>query len=103
MTKETFSMYTKRFASRIDFTKMFSTFKVGTDVNTGNDEEIPALILASRDGKTEIVKTLLDEGGQVNTIKDAEGNSALQIASKEGKINIVRLLLENGADVTAMR
>ena len=56
------------------------------------------LIEASRDGQLDLVKLLLERGGNVN-IQDIYGDTALIWASLYGHLDIVKLLLEKGADV----
>ena len=55
--------------------------------------------MASGRGDTEVVKLLLENGGEVN-VKTTYGElTALMFASQEGHTEIVTLLLERGADV----
>jgi len=58
------------------------------------------LLNAARSGDTETIKSLLNNGADVNA-KDNEGWHPLQLAAKRGDVEIVRFLLENGADVNA--
>ena len=61
---------------------------------------------ASWDGRTAIVKALLDKGADVNARngKDAEaGATALMYAAAEGHTDTVRILIDRGADVNARR
>jgi ankyrin repeat protein len=51
--------------------------------------------------KTEIVKLLIDNGADVNAIRDWDGRSALIWAASHGRTDIVKLLIDNGADVNA--
>ena len=57
-----------------------------------------ALIVATKFGREEIVRLLLESGADVNFRCEFNG-SALQAAANEGHEEIARLLLENGADV----
>ena len=57
-----------------------------------------ALILASYDGRFELVKHLIENGVNVNA-KDEEKTTALILASQKGYFEIVKYLVENGADV----
>ncbi len=59
-----------------------------------------SLMRASQDGKTEIVRMLLDAGANVNE-KNEFGTTALMLASDNGHIEIVKLLLAHGALVNA--
>ena len=57
----------------------------------------PALLDASLNGHTEIVRLLLENGSNPNII-DNDGRSALMAASLKGYTETVQLLLEAGAD-----
>ena len=56
-----------------------------------------ALIRASRNGRVEIARLLLDAGADAN-LRDIRRATALMYASSEGKVETVRLLLDVGAD-----
>lgn len=58
------------------------------------------LFEAARTGDIAKVKTLLDQGVDVNT-KNRYGATALSYASDKGHIELARLLIERGADVNA--
>ena len=53
---------------------------------------------ASREGNTELVKQLLDDGAPLDE-KDEYGHTALMVASLEGHTEVVKLLLDKGAPV----
>ena len=55
-----------------------------------------ALIYASAEGYTEIVRMLLQRGADVNYI--IRGNTALVVATKRGHTEIVRMLKQAGAN-----
>jgi hypothetical protein len=57
-----------------------------------------ALMMAVLEGDTASVKTLLNEGADVNE-KDVYGKTALMKASEKGDIATVKTLLDRGADV----
>jgi ankyrin repeat protein len=60
----------------------------------------PALLTAVKEGRVDDVRTLLDEGADVEA-KTERGLTALGFAAARGHIEVVRLLLEQGADVEA--
>ena len=83
------------------FRKTRSTRQKGGDnVNAKDANGSTALIRASWDGDTEIVRMLLEKGADVNA-KDAKGSTALMKASLNGHTKVVSMLLEKGADVNA--
>jgi uncharacterized protein len=57
------------------------------------------LMFASREGHTEVVRWLLDEGAALDT-RDTKGITALWFACSMGHTPVVRLLLERGGDPT---
>lgn len=56
------------------------------------------LHIVSRDGRMEIVKSLIAAHANPN-IKNDEGSTALHEACRNGKTAIVQLLLEAGAEI----
>ena len=68
------------------------------DVNWQDSNGVTPLVLASREGHTEMVKILLDKDAQVNK-QDKSSSSALMMASKQGHTEVVQLLLDHGAHV----
>ena len=73
----------------------------GADINATEVREdngvyvrgLTALMMASANGHTEIVKLLLDKGADVN-VKNTYGITALFMASVHGHTEIVKLLLD---------
>jgi hypothetical protein len=57
------------------------------------------LIEAAGMGDTEAVRSLLQEGVDVNAKNEVFGYTALILAARQGHADTVRMLLENGADV----
>jgi ankyrin repeat protein len=53
---------------------------------------------AASQGHAEIVRLLLEQGADANTLS-GEHDSPLQVATSEGHAEIVRLLLDAGADL----
>ena len=79
----------------------------GADINATEVREdsgvfvrgLTALMMASANGHTEIVKLLLGKGAEVNVKNTDDGVTALFMASANGHTEIVKLLLDKGADV----
>ena len=59
-----------------------------------------ALLAATRSGRVEIIRLLIDLGANVNA-EGREYGTALQAAGSEGKAECIQLLLDKGADVNA--
>jgi ankyrin repeat protein len=59
-----------------------------------------ALLIASRDGQTDIVEQLLAKGADINTVA-ANGLTPLMFATLEHRPAVVELLLSHGANVNA--
>ena len=81
-------------------------FKIYPTLNTQNNKNI-ALIGAVLYGHAELVKHLITNGADVNTIDPVDvsktvGPSVLHTAASKGYAEIVQILLENGADVDAV-
>ncbi|KAL5502776.1 hypothetical protein EMCRGX_G009597 [Ephydatia muelleri] len=55
-----------------------------------------ALMMASRKGRVECVKLLLDKGASADLL-DKRGDTALMMASREGRVECVQFLLDKGA------
>ncbi|MFC1478071.1 ankyrin repeat domain-containing protein [Candidatus Margulisiibacteriota bacterium] len=71
--------------------------EAGADLNAQNKEGNTALMIAIRNGKTEILNLLTDAGADVN-VPNNKGETALMLAaSKDAK-----LLIEAGADLNAI-
>lgn len=64
----------------------------------GGNGGITALILATREGGMESMKTLLDAGAPINQ-QSANGNTALIVAAMNGNAETINYLLDRGADV----
>jgi ankyrin repeat protein len=60
-----------------------------------------ALWEATRRGRTEIAKLLIEKGANVNYKEDFGGMSVLMIAASKGRMEIAKLLINKGADVNA--
>ena len=71
---------------------------LSADINQQDSAGLTALMLASRNGHTEVVVLLLSKGADID-IQSNEGESALMIASSGGHIKVAELLLGRGASV----
>jgi ankyrin repeat protein len=69
----------------------------GTDPNLQNKCGQTALMTASYNGHTNVVRLLLDHGADPN-LQDYWLQTAIMHASRRGPIDMVRLLLDHGAD-----
>ena len=58
-------------------------------------------MLASRTGKVDAMKVLLDHGAEVNAKETLRGTTALMWAAGQGHPDAVQLLIERGADLGA--
>jgi ankyrin repeat protein len=67
------------------------------NVNIKGDNNVTPLILASQQGKLDVVEFLLDEGARVNDVM-TDGKTALLMACKNGHTEIVKLLLGRKAN-----
>ena len=65
-----------------------------------DNDEHTALHVAAIYGKSDVVRTLLDKGADVNA-KTRSWRTALHEAAIHGKSDVVRILLDKGADVNA--
>lgn len=65
---------------------------------TSINNRLTALMIASRNGSTDVVKLLLEKGASVNKT-DRGGMTALMHAAEAGQFNAVKILLASGADL----
>lgn len=72
----------------------------GIDPNIKDKSNNTALIYASFNGNTDIVKTLLKYGANPNILDNAN-TSPLHLAIRQGNYKISKLLIENGADINS--
>jgi hypothetical protein len=73
----------------------------GADPNSSDSAGASALLAASANGRTDVVRYLLDHGANVNAhgIGKALDRTALIGAASAGKLETIRLLVDRGADV----
>ena len=72
-------------------------YKSIPNVNVKGKNNVTPLILASQQGKLDVVAFLLKKGARVNDVM-TDGKTALLMASKNGHTEIVRILMAKGAD-----
>ncbi|EGY19779.1 ankyrin-1 [Verticillium dahliae VdLs.17] len=75
-----------------------SLLRRGVHVDGGRVHK--AIHYAVMEGRTEMVKLLLDSGVSIEST-DALGNTALSWAAKNGNLDLIRLLLDHGVDHAA--
>ena len=72
-------------------------YKSIPNVNVKGNNNVTPLILASQQGKLDVVEFLLKKGARVNDVM-TDGKTALLMACKNGHTEIVRILMAKGAD-----
>jgi ankyrin repeat protein len=72
--------------------------KGGANPNAGRESPV---MTAARTGSPDVMKLLLDAGGNANARETARGQTALMWAASERHPQIVKLLLDRGADANA--
>jgi hypothetical protein len=79
--------------------RVIQALDLGADVNARSESNgYTPLLWASSRGHTEIVRLLLEAGGDVN-VQANDGQTALMRAADYGHVDTVTLLLDSGADV----
>ena len=70
----------------------------GADINVTNEDNLPLLVIAIKNGASkEMIELLLDEGADINWKTD-EGISLLDEAVERNRIDLVKLFIERGLD-----
>ncbi|OLP80731.1 Ankyrin repeat domain-containing protein 17 [Symbiodinium microadriaticum] len=80
------------------FQKVESMMQLPQDPDLFGTGQQPALMIASGKGHIDVVRLLLEAGGDTN-LPDSDGFTALMIAAYKGPVEVVSLLLEAGADL----
>ena len=79
----------------------FLVIKFKLDLNArGFFDDVTPLHLASRDGRVEVVRVLLEHSADVN-VRDISKWTPLRHALDEGHVKVARVLIRNGADLGA--
>jgi ankyrin repeat protein len=71
--------------------------EAGVGVNDAGLNGFTPLIVASKNGHTDVVKELLSGGANINAT-ETDGRTALMFASSNGHTGVVKELLSGGAD-----
>ena len=74
--------------------RKFTTWVIDTRMDI---DDTPALYMAVRSGRVEIIRLLLEAGAEIDRL-DWEQKTPLHIATEKGSANVVQLLLEFGAN-----
>ena len=73
----------------------------GADVNNTDPSGCTVLMIASKEGHTEIAELLIANGADMSMLLTHKGRTALMHSSEEGHTEIAEFLIANGADVNA--
>lgn len=73
----------------------------GADTSNGEEEIQPPLLIAAEDGRTDLVKLLLDKGADINYRSQHYTCGVLEAVSIYRRGSLVPLLIERGVDVSA--
>ena len=79
-------------------TKLIEVFIDAKGVDAIVRDGWTALMHAARDGHTEVVKLLIDNGADLNH-KSNHGDTALMYAARDGHTDVVKFLIDNGVDL----
>lgn len=73
----------------------------GHDIEAMDENGGRPLVLAARNGNTNLLKLLLDRGANINarSWSDHSGTSPLDEAAEDGRLELARLLLDRGAEL----
>ena len=90
----------KACARMVGYIELLLRQKFGADANKVNTStgETP-LLVASRDGRIEFARMLLDRDADPNKQNTVSGSTPLTIATWKGHLDIMTLLLDRGADL----
>jgi hypothetical protein len=94
------SLHTASEAGHLEIVRSFLEVGEDSDVNERDGRHWTPLFLASKEGRIEVAKLLIEYGADVNSL-DWTGWTPLLAASLRGHPGVVHLLLNHGADVNA--
>ena len=94
-------LYKSIFTGNKEIVKTLIEAKAKIDVD-GDEYNGPPLVTAARRGDVEIMKLLIEKGGNINIEhkKDRSFDTPLHVASKNKKDNAIEFLVDEGADLT---
>lgn len=98
LSKDEYGLYKATYLGRTSKIKKLIQDGVNINVKSPNSKRTPLHIAASR-GKAEIVKTLIDNGADMNA-SDNDGKTPLYMAIESKKDSVINYLLSKGAKVT---
>src|SRR5689334_9770027 len=84
-----------------DIKGLCALLAAGAKVDACDGQGTTALMFAANLGYTEIVRSLLDAGANINLKRKLYGLTALMLAASAKQLDIVQLLVSRGADVNA--
>jgi len=84
-----------------DDVRVLTRMSAGANDNAQRNDGVSALHVASRTGRTDIVKLLLENGADIET-RDINGCTPLWIAAANGHGEVIETLIASGADADAI-
>ena len=87
-----------RYARMGRYTEVAECLAQGDDLNRVSIHHLSPLMLAAREGHTDIVRLLLKAGADANAT-NPNGRTALHFAAGNGHLDVVSALIAHGADV----
>ncbi len=84
-----------------DIKRLCALLNIGTKVDACDRSGTTALMFAANLGYTEIVRSLLDAGANIDLPRKLYGLTALMLAVSANQLDIVQLLVSKCADVNA--
>ena len=85
-----------------DIKRVQALLASGAPVDASDRDRTTALMIAANLGYTEIVRSLLDSGANINLKRLRYGSTALMLAASANRLDTVKLLVNRGADVNLL-
>lgn len=86
-----------KFSMQGDLGQVRALADAGVNLDGATEKGLTALMLASLQGHTEVVRFLIDSKKVDVNAKDVSGTTSLMAAAKRGHVEILKLLLDAGA------